>query len=267
MNCIPLNPEILNRHFQFNPPQWQQDLEREFGRLDVLVNNAGIFFNEGYIPDETLEAFETIMRVNVSGVFLGTKHAIPLMRRSESVELRSIVNMCSDGGIIGTPDPIAAYLSSKGAVRLLTKGSALQCTGQKWPIRVNSVHRELWALSGEVEHLEISNFIATLAAGNIFTPLWTSGYVHGQDLNDNSKAMSHVYEFPSQDAKKTDLKDLIASTVPLGRYGEPEDVAEVVTFLASNESSFMTGSETICDGGYTAQVRRWLNISSDKEVF
>ncbi|KAI9013564.1 short-chain dehydrogenase/reductase SDR [Hyaloraphidium curvatum] len=167
-----------------------ETIEREFGRLDVQVNNAGVFFDEGFIPEEELSAFEAVQKVNLSGVFLGTRHAIPLMLRSTSAEYRSVVNMCSDGGIIGTPDPITSYIASKFGVRGLTK-------------------------------------------------------------------------FGPDTGAAPDLAGLIASTVPLGRHGEPEDVAEAVVFLASDESSFITGSELVIDGGYTAQE---VNAQSHKKV-
>ena len=108
-------------------------LEESFGRLDILVNNAGITMS-GKIEDTALEDWRRIMVVNVDGVFLGTKHAIPLMRKGGG---GSIVNLSSVLGITGTP-MISAYTASKAAVRLFTKCAALECAEDG--IRVNSIH-------------------------------------------------------------------------------------------------------------------------------
>lgn len=115
---------------------WQDALkvlEESFGRLDILINNAGITMS-GKIEETALEDWRRIMEVNVDGVFLGTKHAIPLMRRGGG---GSIVNLSSVLGIIGTP-MISAYTTSKAAVRLFTKCAALECADDG--IRVNSIH-------------------------------------------------------------------------------------------------------------------------------
>ena len=109
------------------------ELEETFGRLDILVNNAGITMS-GKIEDTALEDWRRIMDVNVDGVFLGTKHAIPLMRKGGG---GSIVNLSSVLGITGTP-LISAYTASKAAVRLFTKCAALECA--EAGIRVNSIH-------------------------------------------------------------------------------------------------------------------------------
>lgn len=108
-------------------------IEETFGRLDILVNNAGITMS-GKIEDTALEDWRRIMEVNVDGVFLGTKHAIPLMRKGGG---GSIVNLSSVLGITGTP-MISAYTASKAAVRLFTKCAALECAEDG--IRVNSIH-------------------------------------------------------------------------------------------------------------------------------
>ncbi|MEE8172888.1 MAG: glucose 1-dehydrogenase [Alphaproteobacteria bacterium] len=115
---------------------WQDALtllEESFGRLDILVNNAGITMS-GRIEETALDDWRRIMAVNVDGVFLGTKHAIPLMRKGGG---GSIVNLSSVLGITGTP-MISAYTTSKAAVRLFTKCAALECASDG--IRVNSIH-------------------------------------------------------------------------------------------------------------------------------
>ena len=171
-----------------------------FGRLDILVNNAGIFRTEGV--EETSEAlWDQVMEINSKGVFLGTKHAIPEMRKAGG---GSIVNISSVAGLTGGTGS-AAYRASKGAVRLFTKSTAIQYA--KDGIRANSVH-----------------------PGIIDTPMTAPNLMADATTRTRS-----------------------ASRHPLGRVGQPEDVAYGVLFLASDESSFMTGSELVIDGGLTAQ--------------
>ena len=183
--------------------QWRNAIDAAvstFGRLDVLVNNAGI--GGGGNVEETTEAdWDRTMDINAKGVFLGTKTAIPAMRRSGG---GSIINISSQLGIVGVDNSSPQYQASKGAVRLLTKSTAIQYAREG--IRANSVH-----------------------PGPIVTPMTEAGRAD------------------------QDRYDLTVSRIPLGRYGEPEDVAYGVLFLASDESSFMTGSELIIDGGWVAQ--------------
>ncbi|MFC7738311.1 glucose 1-dehydrogenase [Roseomonas sp. GCM10028921] len=114
------------------------DVLDRFGRLDVLVNNAGIA-HRGPPEEETLERWRGLMAVNLDGVFLGTKHAIRAMAASQPTPGGSIVNISSIAGIVGLPSN-AAYSASKGGVRLYTKAVALHCAGNKLGIRVNSIH-------------------------------------------------------------------------------------------------------------------------------
>ena len=183
--------------------QWRDAIDAavsSFGRLDVLVNNAGI--GGGGNVEETTEAdWDRTMDINAKGVFLGTKTAIPAMRRSGG---GSIINISSQLGIVGVDNSSPQYQASKGAVRLLTKSTAIQYAREG--IRANSVH-----------------------PGPIITPMTEAGRAD------------------------QDRHDLTISRIPLGRYGEPEDVAYGVLFLASDESSFMTGSELVIDGGWVAQ--------------
>jgi NAD(P)-dependent dehydrogenase (short-subunit alcohol dehydrogenase family) len=171
-----------------------------FGRLDILVNNAGILAAVN-VEDTSGEAWDRMMDINAKGVFLGTKHAIPEMRKAGG---GSIVNISSVAGLIGSIVG-AAYGASKGAVRLLTKATAIQYAGDG--IRANSVH-----------------------PGIIETPMTLPTILAGEDL------------------RQTQM-----DRTPLGRLGRPEDVALGVLFLASDESSFVTGSELVIDGGLTAQ--------------
>ena len=171
-----------------------------FGKLDVVVNNAGIG-GGGRVEDTTVEEWDRVMEVNAKGVFLGTKAAIPEMRRAGG---GSIVNISSQLGLMGTDTSSPQYQASKGAVRLLTKATAIQYAGEG--IRANSVH-----------------------PGPIITPMTEAGRADPQ------------------------CQQVMLSRIPLGRYGLAEDVAYGVLFLASDESSFMTGSELVIDGGWTAQ--------------
>jgi 3(or 17)beta-hydroxysteroid dehydrogenase len=120
---------------------WSEVIEKtlaEFGKLDILVNNAGVLFAKA-IEDTPLEQWRWLMSVNLDGVFLGTKYAIKAMRKSGG---GSIINLSSLAGIVGTIDDTAAYCASKGAVRLFSKATALECSkaGHNYNIRVNSVH-------------------------------------------------------------------------------------------------------------------------------
>ena len=177
----------------------------KFGGLHVLVNNAGIAGTNEATENISVEDWNNVIDVNVKGVFLCTKHAIPHMKKAGG---GSIVNLSSIYGIISAPD-LPAYHASKGAVRLMSKTDALLYAKEK--IRVNSVH-----------------------PGYIWTPLV-------EDLGKNSEE--------GVDAFRKEL----ASRHPVGHVGEPEDIAYGILYLASDESKFVTGSELVIDGGYTAQ--------------
>ena len=183
--------------------QWQNAISatvHRFGKLDILVNNAGIG-GHSLVEHTTIEEWDRVMDINAKGVFLGTKTAIPEMRRAGG---GSIINISSQLGLVGVDNSSPQYQSSKGAVRLLTKTTAVQYAGEN--IRANSVH-----------------------PGPIVTP-----------MTEATRADVERYH-------------LTISRIPLGRYGQPEEVAYGVLFLASDESSFMTGSELVIDGGWTAQ--------------
>jgi NAD(P)-dependent dehydrogenase (short-subunit alcohol dehydrogenase family) len=181
-----------------------EEVERRFGKLDVVVNGAGIVV-VGDVETMELEAFRRVLAVNVEGVFLGCRYAVRAMKESGG----SIVNISSVSGIIGTPN-LVAYDASKGAVRLLTKSVALYCAKRRYGIRCNSVHPTF---------VDTPMFKRVVAGTR--DPEWT--------------------------------KNALAAAVPIGRVAQPEEIADLIVYLASDESKFVTGSELVIDGGLTAQ--------------
>ena len=170
-----------------------------YGKLDVLLNNAGILIRKNI--EETTEAdWDRIFSVNAKGVFLGTKAAIPAMRENGA---GSIINISSTAGLVGSPNGSASYTATKGAVRLFTKSTAIQHAREG--IRCNSIH------PGPIE----TDMIA-------------------DTLNDPANMALRMQR------------------LPLGRVGKPSEIAYGAIYLASDESSFVTGSELVIDGGTTA---------------
>jgi NAD(P)-dependent dehydrogenase (short-subunit alcohol dehydrogenase family) len=187
---------------------WQAALtaaQDRLGGLSVLVNNAGIA-PLGSITSLSLESWKRTFAINVDGVFLGCRLALPLLRDGQPA---SIVNMSSISAMIAAP-ALVAYNASKAAVWMLTKSVALQCAKKGWDIRCNSVH---------------PTFIDT-------------GLLDNFSLDKSAPHETTV--------------ETLAAQVPLGRVGEPEDVAYGVLYLASDESRYMTGSELKLDGGISA---------------
>lgn len=167
------------------------------GRLDALVNAAGIFEVQS-IANTTTALFTRMFQVNAMGTFLGMKHAAPLMERGGG---GAMVNVSSTAGLIGTKGALA-YTASKFAVRGMTKAAAVELAAKG--IRVNSVH------PGGVDTEMVRHMAGDLSALERQTP------------------------------------------PPLGRIGQPVEVARLICFLASDASSYSTGAEFICDGGSTA---------------
>ncbi|MFN3324269.1 MAG: SDR family NAD(P)-dependent oxidoreductase [Bryobacteraceae bacterium] len=180
------------------------EVKQKFGKLDVLVNNAGIAGVNKPTHEIAVEEWEALMLVNVTGVFLCTKHAIPHMREAGG---GSIINLSSIYGIIGAGD-IPPYHASKGAVRLMTKNDAILYAKEK--IRVNSIH-----------------------PGYIWTPLVEKLLGESGDVEEGRRRLDSLH--------------------PIGHVGEPDDIGWGVVYLASDEAKFLTGSELVIDGGYTAQ--------------
>ena len=180
---------------------WEQAVGtavQRFGKLDVLVNNAGLSSTSVDDPLETA-GWHRIMQVNTTGVFLGTRFAIPAMQAAGS---GSIVNISSIMGFVGAETGHPAYHASKGAVRIFTKAIAVQYGPQN--IRANSVHPG-------------------------FMP-------------------------PMRSARRSsEERSALAAQTPLRRTGELIEVANGVLFLASDEASFITGTELVIDGGFIAR--------------
>jgi NAD(P)-dependent dehydrogenase (short-subunit alcohol dehydrogenase family) len=191
---------VSMRHDVTSSAEWDlvfSAVEKEFGGLDIMVNNAGIAIL-GPFADITDDAWMRQNQTNLHSVFFGTQRAVKLMRKGGKGG--SIINMSSVAGLIGVAG-CAAYAASKGGVRLFSKSVALECAMDK--IRVNTVH-----------------------PGMIMT-------------NIQKVAMQENPEV---------YKSLSAS-IPMGHFGEPEDVANMNLFLASDESRYVTGAEFVIDGG------------------
>ncbi len=184
-------------------------LERD-GRLDVLVNNAGVTgFEAGLMAHDpehaSLEAWRAVHAVNTDGVFLGCKYAIRAMRPAAA---GSIINISSRSGLVGIP-AAAAYAASKAAVRNHTKTVALWCASEGLAIRCNSIH-----------------------PAAVLTPMWEPMLGDGPDRAQRMAAF-------------------VADT-PLRRFGRPEEVAALAVLLASDEATYITGTELNIDGGLLA---------------
>ncbi|OME87428.1 short-chain dehydrogenase [Paenibacillus sp. FSL A5-0031] len=172
-----------------------------YGQIDILFNNAGIYFIKP-LAETTLDEFNRMMSINVTSVFLGMKHVMPLMAKKGG---GSVINASSVAGLKGAAGHIA-YGASKGAVRIMTKDAAVEYAPAN--VRVNSIH---------------------------------PAYIN--------TAMG-AYAVNTAKIPESELAKIVA---PLGRFGTVEEVANLVVFLASDESSFSTGAEFILDGGATAR--------------
>jgi NAD(P)-dependent dehydrogenase (short-subunit alcohol dehydrogenase family) len=190
-------------------------IREQLGRLDIVVNNAGITgFEDGPVSHDpehaTLDAWHAVLATNLDGVFLGCQYAIRAMRANpgEAAGGGSIVNMSSRSGLVGIP-LASAYAASKAAVRNHTKSVALYCAQAGLRIRCNSVH-----------------------PAAIMTPMWDAMLGDGPERAAREAAM---------------VRD-----TPLRRFGTPDEVAHLVLYLASDESTYTTGAEFVLDGGLLA---------------
>lgn len=186
---------------------WNTSMERTLGhvgRLDILVNSAGIGTSHN-IEKTTFDEWRNVMAINADGTFLGCRAGVLAMKAHKG---GSIVNLSSVSGLVGGHN-LCAYNASKGAVRLLTKSVALHCARRGYGIRCNSVHPA---------------FIKTPMVEGLIT--------------------------------RSEDRDLIVAKlkaqIPLGRLGEADEVADMIVYLASDESRFVTGAEFVIDGGLTA---------------
>jgi NAD(P)-dependent dehydrogenase (short-subunit alcohol dehydrogenase family) len=191
-------------------------VDEQFGRLDILVSNAGIGIAVPSIVDMSLQDWRRQTAINLDGVFLSVKHSLPLMRRSGG---GSIIMMSSLAGLRGAPG-LSGYCATKGGVRLFAKAIAMECASAGDRIRVNSVH-----------------------PGIIDTPIWGKIPTEATGSGRNS---------PIDPEERAQL------VTPLGRAGHAAEVASGVLYLASDASSYVTGTELVIDGGMNAggAVRR-----------
>jgi NAD(P)-dependent dehydrogenase (short-subunit alcohol dehydrogenase family) len=182
------------------------EVGRQCGKLDILVNAAGIEI-EKTVEQTSLADWNRIFAVNVTGTFLTSKHALPLLRRSGT---GSIINFGSYDGLIADPG-LAAYCATKGAVHALTR--AMACDHGPEGIRVNAV-----------------------CPGYVDTPMLRSFFKDAGDIATLEKAVKDVH--------------------PMRRYGTPDDVANLVNWLASDEARYASGQLWVLDGALTAQVQQ-----------
>ncbi len=195
---------LFLRHDVTSEEDWKSVVAvavEKYGRLDVLVNNAGIMFVDS-LPDIELERFRLVNKVNSEGVFLGCKHSVPAMAASGG---GSIINMSSVAAISGIGFALA-YSASKGAVTSMTRSVAMYCRDQGNGVRCNSIHPD-----------------------GVRTPM-TARVFSGKD-----------------EATQEDLDALAGVT----SMCEPEDIANMVLYLASDESRFVNGAQMLIDNGST----------------
>ena len=194
-----------------NEAQWDALMalvEKRFGRLDILFNNAGVLGSGKSVADIDAATWARVIGINQTGVMLGSQKGIALMRRNPGGSSGSIINTASTTSYAGLANDLA-YCATKAAVRIMTKSIAVWCAQNRTNIRCNSIH-----------------------PGPIDTAIFTQAMPAGAD-------MAPVYQ-------------MLNAMTPSGRMGKPEEVAALVTFLASDEASYVTGSEVLVDGGLMA---------------
>jgi NAD(P)-dependent dehydrogenase (short-subunit alcohol dehydrogenase family) len=194
-------------------PRWADvigEIERRYGKLDVLVANAGIGIGAPSIVEMSLADWRRQTAVNLDGVFLSVKYGLPLMRKSGG---GSIIMMSSLAGLRGSAT-LAGYSATKGGVRLFAKSIAMECASMGDGIRVNSVH-----------------------PGIIDTPIWTKIPAGAATAGQNAPI---------------DFEALAKLAAPLARAGQAREIAQGVLYLASDASSYVTGTELVIDGGMFA---------------
>ena len=184
--------------------------------IDILINNAGIYLGKE-IKDVSISEYQKLISINLTGVFLGIKHLMPLIIKAgkKSKFGSSIVNLSSVAGLVGSQiDPL--YSMTKGGITTYTKSMSIYFGNKKYPIRINQVH-----------------------PGIIETDM-------GKQVTE-----ARITQNPNLSIEDSYLAGI--TQTPLGRLGTAQEVANTILFLASDESSFMTGSSLVVDGGLTAQ--------------
>lgn len=200
---------LFQQHDVTDEGCWRQVLESvmaHWGRLDVLVNNAGIAIL-GDVEALTLTQWRRTNAVNLDAVFIGTQQAIAVMKGQGG----SIINVASIEGIIGEP-MVPSYNASKGGVRIFTRSAAAHCARQGYNIRINN-----------------------LCPGYVVTAMISGG------LEQAGSELAQRFQ------------SYLEQRIPMGRLAQADEIAKAAIYLASDDSSYMTGSDLVVDGGYLAQ--------------
>jgi len=186
----------------------------EFGALNIVINNAGRPPSANTLEEMSLSTWRSVMSINLDGVFLGVKHGIKEIKRHGP---GAIVNLSSIMGLVALPRQVE-YGASKGGVTLLTRGAAVECLELGYDIRVNSVH---------------------------------PGFVHTNMVK--SALAARLDGAVDSAARAEEMIGALASQQPAGRLATPQEVANAILFLSSDESSYINGAQITVDGGYTAR--------------
>ncbi|MEM9668294.1 MAG: SDR family oxidoreductase [Pseudomonadota bacterium] len=209
-----------------NEETWDAVFEKgaALGKISTLVNNAGVAV-AGPIEDLSLEDWQRQMAINVDSVFLGTRAAIRAMKETGG---GSIINISSVAGLQGSMG-LSAYCASKGSVRLFSKAAAVEAAKLGYNIRVNSVH-----------------------PGIIETPIWQKSITGVTHTIKDENQLNLLTGGVGVGANAIDAAAFGSMVAPLGRAGHPDEVGDLILFLASPASAYMTGQEFVIDGGMTA---------------
>ncbi|MFA5362944.1 MAG: SDR family NAD(P)-dependent oxidoreductase [Candidatus Omnitrophota bacterium] len=202
-------------HDAANEDSWKElvaETMNRYGRLDILVNSAGIGFAKA-IVDMSYDEWQKVMKVNLDSVFLGLKYCVGAIRKNGRGG--AIINVSSAAAIVAVPGA-SAYCASKAGMLFLTKSAALESAAAKDGIRINSV-----------------------LPGSVDTPLW--------------KKSNWWREFSQSHGGDDKAMEFMAGGLPLKRMAKPEEIASGILYLASEESTYVTGTELVIDGGYSAR--------------
>jgi 3(or 17)beta-hydroxysteroid dehydrogenase len=191
-------------------------IARTSGQLDILVNNVGITISKS-VEETTLADWRLMMTVNLEAPFIGVKAALPLMKESAKRTPfgGSIINMSSVSGIVGTPN-LSCYTATKAGLRYFSKSAAIEFARLGYRLRVNTVH---------------------------------PGLIEGASADALFKESIRNGQYKDMDEARTAW----TARFPANRMGRQQDIGGAVVYLASDQSSFMTGAEMVIDGGLSAQ--------------